>query len=424
MDQELIQAFLVGLRLSKDSPAEADTHIQELSQLVETMGGQCLGSLMVSIDRPQSKFLVGQGKAEEILQIVEDLNAEVLIFDTELSPTQQRNWERFVHIPVIDRQQVIIEIFSQRAQTKEARLQVELAQLEYSLPRLTRAWTHLSRQRGGTKGTKGEGETQLEIDKRIVKRRISKLKTELLTVRKQRATGRKAREAVPVLTASLVGYTNAGKSSLLKALTAADVLVEDKLFATLDPTTRRLTLADGITMLITDTVGFIRKLPHTLVDAFQSTLEETLRADLLIHVLDGSSSEALDHWRATQEVLKEIGAEEIPSVLVVNKVDIISQEETGHTLRFRFPDSISVSAKTGQGLQELLHYLQDFSESRLKPCEIILPYHREDITALCHREGVVEEKKYEDEGIRLIVRLPERFFSIIEPYLVRSSVES
>jgi GTP-binding protein HflX len=424
MDQEHIQAYLVGIRFPGTTQLESTTHLEELSQLVETMGGRCVGSLIASIDSPQAKFLVGQGKAEEIRQQLADLEAEVLIFDTDLSPTQQRNWERFTQIPVIDRQQVIIEIFSQRAQTKEARLQVELAQLEYSMPRLTRAWTHLSRQRGGTKGTKGEGETQLEIDKRIVKRRISKLKSELETVRKQRATGRKAREAVPVFTAALVGYTNAGKSSLLKTLTSADVLIEDKLFATLDPTTRRLALDDGFSLLVTDTVGFIRKLPHNLVDAFQSTLEETLRADLLIHVLDGSSPEIVDHWQATRDVLKEIGADEIPSLVVLNKADLISKDEIEHTTRFRFTDSILVSAKTGQGIENLLGLIKNFAESRLSRYELELPYAREDLTALCHREGVVDSKEYVDHGIRLTVRLPKRFVGLIEPYLVRSSVES
>ena len=270
------KALLITIRLHGHSENDVQNHLEEMGRLCATLGFTVCGEYIVPLKEPHPKYFIGSGWAEEIAEQAGFLEADYVVFDDDLSPSQQRNLEKLCDRPIIDRHQIIIEIFAQRAQTKEARLQVELAQLVYSLPRLRRLWTHLSRQRGGAKGTRGEGETQLEVDRRIVEARIARLKLDLKQVRKQRGTLRKQRESIPVPTAAIVGYTNAGKSSLHRALTSSDILVENKLFATLDPTTRRHRLPSGQELLITDTVGFIRKLPHDLVDAFKSTLEETV----------------------------------------------------------------------------------------------------------------------------------------------------
>ncbi|KGE73668.1 GTPase HflX [Spirochaeta lutea] len=414
------RAFLVGIQDPGENPGQAKAHLEELIRLTETMGAQAVANLTAKISDPNPKLILGTGKADEIIQAAEEAEADILIIDSDLSPSQQRNWERLSGLPVLDRQLVILEIFAQRAQTKEARLQVDLARYEYALPRLTRAWTHLGRQRGGTRGTRGEGEKQIEADRRIIEARIAKIKQDLQQVQKQRATLRKGRESVPVPTAALVGYTNAGKSSLLKTLTQAEILVEDKLFATLDPTTRRFELGDGLAMLLTDTVGFIRKLPHGLVDAFRSTLEETTRADLLIHLADASNPEVIPHLTTTETVLQEIGAT-APRLLVFNKIDA-APEATLTALQSAYPEAVCISAITGQGLDLLAQELKDFLRGRFQRFCVLLPFAREDLVALAHRSGVVEEKKYQESGIHLQGTIPERLVSHFEPYKISQDV--
>lgn len=330
------RALLVGVYRRGDDERIARNLLDELAELTRTLGIGIVGDQLVRIQQPQPKFFVGSGKAEEICELARELQADVIVFDNELTPAQQRSWESHSKLCVIDRHEVILDIFAKRAQTKEARLQVALARMEYSLPRLTRAWTHLSRQGGGV-GAKGEGETQLETDRRLVRKRIDKLKTELTEVRARRATQRKQRERVPVPHAAIVGYTNAGKSSLLKRMTEADVLVADKLFATLDTTTRRIELPNNRPLLLTDTVGFVRNLPHDLVDAFKATLEEAVLADFLIHVVDASQPDAIAFHKTTLDVLQELGAEEKPILTVFNKIDLAEPEQL-RPLRLHFPE--------------------------------------------------------------------------------------
>ncbi|RQW03898.1 MAG: GTPase HflX, partial [Calditrichaeota bacterium] len=302
------RAFLVGINEQQEELADSNYHLEELHNLVDTMGIEPVSSIMVKLREKNSRYLIGKGKMEEIGEMAEECRADLIIFDCQLSPSQQRNLEQYYNIAVIDRQEVIIDIFADRASTKEAVLQVALARMKYSLPRLTRAWTHLSKQKGGVRGTRGKGETQLESDRRLVMNRITTLKKELEKVKKNRDVQRKKRLERPVPSISIVGYTNAGKSSLLNLLSDADVLTEDKLFATLDPTTRKIKLEGGREIILTDTVGFIRKLPHDLVDAFKSTLEEAVHADIILHVVDVSNHEYEDHIKVTEEVLADLGA--------------------------------------------------------------------------------------------------------------------
>ena len=339
------RAFLVG---------EPNTTLRELEGLVDTLGMEVAESFILARLDPEPKYGMGTGKANEIAYFAKEAEADCIIFDFELSPTKQRNWEKLADIPVFDRQEVIIRIFGQRARTKEAMLQVELAKLQYSLPRLAHSYGEMSRQRGGSSGSKGSGETQLELDKRGVEARIHIIKQELKKVIKERETMRKRREKTPVPTCALVGYTNAGKSSLLNALTGADAFVEDRLFATLDPTTRKLQLKDGGSVLLTDTVGFISNLPHTLIDAFKSTLEEAARADLLLIVLDSSDQNAISQYQTVMEVLTETNAGDKEKIIVLNKVDKTTEDNLiMKTLETEFPNAIKVSAKEKIGFLEL-----------------------------------------------------------------------
>ena len=316
------RALLVRVVFSSEELEKAPYLLLELEELVTTLGVGVVDSIAVKVRKPQAKFLVGTGKAEEVIELAKAQECDIIIFDQSISPAQQRNWEKDSDISVIDRQEIILDIFSRRARTREARLQVELARMEYNLPRLQRAWTHLSRQRGGGAIQRGDGESQLELDQRMVRKRISALKLELDKVVVHREVQRKRRMKLPIPTCSIVGYTNAGKSSLLNHLTESEVLVEDKLFATLDPTSRRLEMPSGKLLIVTDTVGFVRNLPHKLINAFKATLEEAILANFLIHVLDVSSPEVEEHYNTTLEVLKELGADEIHRITVFNKIDL------------------------------------------------------------------------------------------------------
>ncbi|MCK5844587.1 MAG: GTPase HflX, partial [Victivallales bacterium] len=344
------------------------------------------------------RFLVGSGKAREIADFAAELKADCLIFNCDLSPSQQRNWEKLTKICVIDRQEVILDIFASRASTREAALQVELARLEYSLPRLTRAWTHLSRQQGGAKGTRGEGEKQIEVDRRLVSSRISRLKKELEMVVKQRKVQRKRRSRSSIPHAAIVGYTNAGKSSLLNCLSGSGVHVEDKLFATLDPTTRRVTLPSGREILLTDTVGFVRKLPHSLVEAFKSTLEESVLADFIIFVLDASDPYVNEHRETTLRVLKELGAGDQDMVVALNKSDLVECVIQRACLTRSNSGAVLVSTVTGEGIDELLNELERITAAGVESLELLVPPSRHDIIALAYDVGEVVKMSYEADG--------------------------
>jgi len=392
------RALLIGIQEIGISPEEAREHILELHELVATMGVPVIGDITVHLRKPSSKYFLGSGKAQEIADMAEEQEADCLIFDCHLAPSQQRNWEKLTKICVIDREEVILDIFAARASTREAVIQVELARLQYSLPRLTRAWTHLSRQRGGTKGTRGEGEQQIEVDRRLVQKKISTLKKELLEVIKQRHTQRKKRERNAIPHAAIVGYTNAGKSSLLNIISGADVLVEDKLFATLDPTTRKVTLPSGRDILITDTVGFVRKLPHTLVEAFKSTLEEAVLADIIIILLDASNQYMEDHRKTTLAVLQELGAEDKEIITVFNKVDIIDDPVLIARLKAVNPEASFISAKLGEGVDNLQNQLDKKICKSGNICKLNIPPERHDLISKLHKNGKVLSMKYQDDG--------------------------
>ena len=400
--QMVERAILVGIQDISISPREAQEHLDELEELAGTLGIPVVGQEMVILRNPNPRYLTGSGKAEEINLRAKELEADCLIFDGELTPSQQRNWEKLTKICVIDRQEVILDIFASRASTREAVIQVELARMQYSLPRLTRAWTHLSRQRGGAKGTRGEGEQQIEADRRIVQQRISHLRKELKEVRQHRKVERKSRDRNAVPHAAIVGYTNAGKSSLLNTLCDSKVLVEDKLFATLDPTTRKIVLPNRQELLLTDTVGFIRKLPHNLVEAFKSTLEEATLADFLILVLDATSPQVEDHWETTLSVLDELGAGQKDMAVVFNKMDLHPDPVKVARLRHIVPDGIFISAKTGKGFENLQAALMKLATSGREIIKLKIPPERHDVASLAYARGKVLDSGYEDNGNLLL----------------------
>jgi GTP-binding protein HflX len=407
--------------------AEAAEHLEELKNLADTYGVPVLGQEIVTLNEMNPKFLVGSGKADQIAAACDGLGVEVVIFDDDLSPSQQRNWEQLTNKAVIDRREVILGIFADRAQTREARLQVALARAEYSLPRLTRAWTHLERQRaaGGARG--GAGEAQLEVDRRLVRTQIDKLKRDLQHVRRVRATQRKSRSEIPLPHAAIVGYTNAGKSSLLNAMTGAGVLEEDKLFATLDPTTRKIKLPNGQLLLLTDTVGFVRKLPHTLVEAFKATLEEAQLAAMLVHVLDASHPRALAQRTATEEVLDELGALDKPTILVLNKVDLLEDRSMLGPLSDGYDRVVATSTRTGEGLDTLAKLMAELAGHELEFLRLRIPPDRHDVVSLLHREAQVQSVEHgdgaDDDHTYMQVVAPRKLHSRVEPFIVFSSGE-
>ena len=335
------RAMLIGITLPEEQASNTRSLLDELRELVSTLGIEIKHERMIAIRKPQAKLLVGTGKADELVKEAQKYDCDVIVFDNELTPAQQRNWEEAAggKILVIDRQEVILDIFGKRAQTKEAVLQVELARLEYNLPRLKSAWSHLSRQRGGGAIQRDAGETQLELDQRMVRTQISRVKIQLRDVIQHRGTQRKKRMSVPIPTCAIVGYTNAGKSSLINKLCHSDILAEDKLFATLDPTSRRCPLPSGQALVITDTVGFVRNLPHRLVNAFKATLEEAIVSNFLIHLLDVGSPEIDAHARTTLELLNELGAKDKKIITVFNKIDALWDESAKQDLSIRYPDA-------------------------------------------------------------------------------------
>lgn len=412
------KALLVGVQVASGPPEDASSLLEELEELVLSLGIPVAERILVKVQKPQAQYYTGTGKAQEICDRAKELGADVIVFDHSMTPGQQRNWEELSGGCVIDREEVILDIFAARASTKEARLQVGLARMEYSLPRLTRAWTHLSRQGGGV-GGKGEGESQLETDRRLVRKRIDHLKAELEAVRSTRKTQRKARERLPIPQAAIVGYTNAGKSSLLRALTGAQVLVEDKVFATLDPTTRRLELPTKQEILVTDTVGFVRRLPHRLVEAFKATLEEAVLADFLIHVLDASHPEVFEFHKTTIRVLEELGAHGKRVITVFNKIDLIADRSRFLELKRHVPDGIFVSILKGEGMEDLLHRMSDMIADQITRLEFLIPHERADLVSLLHRAGNVLSTHYEDAGTRIQATIPPKLLPQFENFRVK-----
>jgi GTP-binding protein HflX len=417
-----LSVYLVEVRRTGVDPRDSDEYLDELEQLVRTFGVPVVGSETAVLRDPNAKYLLGEGKVRQIAAACQALNADVIVIDDELSPSQQRNWEGETGLAVIDRREVILGIFADRAQTREARLQVALARAEYSLPRLARAWTHLERQRGGGGARGGAGEMQIEIDRRLLRDQIRSLKRDLEHVKRVRATQRKARLAIPLPTAALVGYTNAGKSSLLNALTGADVLEEDKLFATLDPTTRKVQLPNGQSILLTDTVGFIRKLPHDLVDAFKATLEEAQLATLIVHVLDASHPHALAHRQATEEVLDELGVLSKPTILVLNKVDLVEDRALLGRLTEGYRYAVSTSTRTREGFQYLTSLLTELSGYDTEKLTLRVPAHRYDIVSLLHREGNITRQQHEDSFTIVDAELPVKLRSRVAEFIVDASI--
>jgi GTPase len=411
------RALLIGVQQPAMAPGEAAELLRELEELVENLQITVAAAELVNLRQPTPATLMGSGKTEELIARAKELDCDLIVIDESLSPAQQRNWEKLSELAVIDRQEVILDIFADRAQTREAVLQVALARQEYSLPRLTRAWTHLSRQRAGG-GMGGEGETQLEQDRRLVNDRITRLKRELVEVRKQRGVQRQKRQRVPVPTAAIVGYTNAGKSSLLNTLTGASVLAEDKLFATLDPTTRQLQLRGNQKLLVTDTVGFIRRLPHGLVEAFKATLEEALVADFLIHVLDVTAPSLAAHHATTLGVLHELGEADAKRMLTVfNKVDVASEEQI-RAARMLAPDAVFLSARTGRGVDSLVDRCLELIADAFGSVQLFIPHARYDLVARAHAVGHVQAEETLDDGVWLQARLPPTQGGLFKPFEV------
>jgi GTPase len=410
----LERAVLVGLTGRDGLGAEAS--LEELEQLADTAGAEVIDRVLHRRDTPDPATFIGKGKAQEVRDVVRGERADTVIVDEELSPAQLRNLEEIFGCKVLDRTALIIDIFAQHAHSSEGKAQVELAQLNYFLPRL-RGWGESMSRLGGGIGTRGPGETKLEVDRRRIKKRISKLRDDIEDLEKTRTTKRQGRARSGVASVALVGYTNAGKSTLLNRLTGAGVLVEDKLFSTLDPTTRRLELPDGRPCVFTDTVGFVRKLPHSLVEAFKSTLEEAIRADLLVHLVDGSEPDPEAEYNAVRDVLGEIGAATVAELVAVNKIDALNEVGLAR-LRRRFPEAVFVSALTGDGVEALLERVADSIPRPEVEVDLLVPYDRGDVVAALHAAGAVLSEQYDETGTRLRARLREDQLARLNKYLL------
>ena len=409
------RALLIGLEKQGVSKWDLQDSLQELAELATSAGAEVVDTVTQKLQKPTAPYYIGKGKAEAIKNSFQDREVTSVIFDDELSPAQGRNLENLLARKVLDRTQLILDIFAQRARSREGRLQIELAQLQYLLPRLTRMWDHLSRQTGGI-GTRGPGETQLEVDRRRVQERIARLERELEAVRKTRAVQRQGRKRHQWPVAAVVGYTNAGKSTLLNLLTGADVVAENRLFATLDPTTRSFVLPNKQRVLLTDTVGFLRKLPHTLIESFKATLEEVSEADLLIHIVDLSHPRVDDQMEAVEGVIKELNAFGKQTVIVFNKIDNLPNRELAETYTKRFPGSVAISARTGEGVNKLVQALQDALSAWRLCSRFRIPASESALIAEIHRVGHVLELRYEGEGALIVAHIPPELAQKLDRY--------
>ncbi|MGI6678388.1 MAG: GTPase HflX [Dehalobacterium sp.] len=409
------KAFLIALQRDAH-PEDVEESLRELEQLAETAGVLVVAKDIQKRSRPDAATFIGQGKAREIQLLAQAKGIDVVIFDDELSPAQQRNLENLIGVKIIDRSMLILDIFAQRAWSNEGKLQVELAQLKYLLPRLMGQGTVLSRLGGGI-GTRGPGETKLEVDRRRIRKRITDLEQRLEMVKKSRALHRKRWASMELPVVALVGYTNAGKSTLMHALTGADVLIEDKLFATLDSTTRKVDLPDGRSFLLTDTVGFIRKLPHHLIAAFRGTLEGTAEADLLLHVVDGSSEQLEEHAATVHLVLKDLGIKDKPIITVINKMDLMDYEGAIKRLLHLYEPAVAVSAREKIGLEDLLQKIGETLPQDLKLIKVMIPFSKTSLVAEIHNQGRMIKEEYLPEGISIEAYVDSRLKSFIEKEL-------
>lgn len=413
-------AILVGVEIHpQDSLLSLDDSLLELALLAETAGVSIVGEITQKLESKNPRTYIGSGKVEELRILAEELNANIVIFDDELSPRHQRELEEIIgkSIKIIDRTALILDIFAQHANTREGILQVQLAQYEYRLPRLTRAWTHLARQTGGGGGRtgagagvglRGPGETQLEVDRREIRSRVSKLHEELEKVRSHRARYRSQRKKSETPVVALVGYTNAGKSTLLNQLTNADVYVADQLFATLDPTTRKIKLPNGQQALLSDTVGFIQKLPTTLIAAFRATLEEIAEADLLLHIIDVTHPNSFAQAKSVLETLNEIGAGDIPIITVLNKIDLFKDNGQNSEIRYKYPNTYLVSALQNLGIDNLLKAIAEELYNPSIPISVFLPYSEGHLISIFNEVGVVEQLSHQESGVKIIGFVPRR----------------
>lgn len=426
----LEKAIMVGVQVGRQTlqNLSLDESLQELELLAETAGIEVIGSITQNLNNPNSRTYIGKGKLEELKLLAEELNAQIVLFDDELSPRHQRELEKEFNsdIKILDRTALILDIFAQHASTREGMLQVELAQYKYRLPRLTRAWTHLARQTGGASGRsgsvggvglRGPGETQLEVDRREVKKRIIKLEDDLEKVREHRHRHRNQRRKTNIPVVALVGYTNAGKSTLLNSLTNAEIYVADKLFATLDPTTRQLELPMGETVLMTDTVGFIQKLPTDLVAAFRATLEEITEADLLLHIIDSSHENAEYQRKTVLKTLDEIGASEIPIINVYNKIDLLDPEALKELKAISDPSALFISALEGTGFEKLIESIAAGVVQNFVNVEVLLPFKEGSLVSLFHEKGQVESLQHDERGVIIKGSLPVELISFFEKFI-------
>lgn len=421
------RALLVGVDLGKRDEWPQERSMAELARLVETDGAEVVGELVQKLDRPVPKTFIGSGKCLELAEAVKALDVDVVVFDEELTPSQQANLEKVVGEPVkvIDRTALILDIFGRHAVTREGRLQVQLAQLRYVLPRLRGMWSHLmgEQTRGGIGSRFGQGESQLEVDRRLVRDRISHLRRELERIASRRETQSKARWDSGVYRVALAGYTNAGKSTLLNALTDADVYAKDELFATLDPTTRSLDLAEGRKICVTDTVGFIQKLPTMLVESFRSTLAEVCNADLVVVVADASDEAWPTQVEAVDDTLEQIGAGSVDRLLCLNKVDLLGEGER-ERLALAYPDAVQVSAATGKGLDALLHRIALEAAEGDVTMTAKIPFEKGLLMKMVHERGQVIREQYEDGGLLVTAKVPQRLAGVLEPYRVEGTEDS
>ena len=422
------KAFLVGVDIyNQENWLTLEDSLEELSLLASTAGLEVVGEATQSLSHPNPETYIGSGKVQEVIALVIETQADVVIFDEELSPRHQRELEKSFgdKVRILDRTALILDIFAQHAETREGILQVELAQNEYRLPRLTRAWTHLARQTGGGGGRtgsvggvglRGPGETQLEVDRREIRNKITNLKKELEKVRSHRSRYRLQRKRSQIPTVALVGYTNAGKSTLLNYISSADVYVADQLFATLDPTTKRVTLPDNHMCLFTDTVGFIQKLPTQLIAAFRATLEEINEADLLLHIVDITHPSAQSQWQSVQDTLSILKAGDIPTITVLNKIDQFPEPDSANEISQTYTDAVAISAKTGMGVNELLKMVEEKLFFNYVPVKVYMPYQQGRLISLFHEQGKIENISHTKGGVEIEGKIPMRYLSLFEHY--------